>query len=144
MKLFEGKAGLYFLMTILFGGLSTIFRKLGVDRIHPFQFQVVASVIYVFTGAIAAILCHAKGLDTWSTSGIGLAATAVLMNTACSISFMYLIGTASNVGLITSMTSLSMVVTMITSMTFLGEQITWRGALGAALILLGVFIASNK
>ena len=144
MKIFEGRATIYFLLTVLFGGLSTIFRKSGVDRIHPLQFQVVASCVYVVTGLIALALCRAKGLDDWSPTGIGLASTAVLMNTACSISFMYLIGTSNNVGMITSMTSLSMVVTMIASSMFLGEQITTRGVLGATLILLGVFIASNK
>ncbi len=37
---------LLILLTILFTGVSVFFRKLAVDKIHPYQIQIIAGILY--------------------------------------------------------------------------------------------------
>ena len=146
MNKIDGTMLLFLFLTIMLSGVGTVFRKVGVDAMpNPLQFQIIAAFVYGALGICAWIsYSHQTVHDAWPKMGVAMNLLSLLFNAAASLTFMKLIGMSNNVGLMTGLTSLGMIVTLVLSMMFLKETITVKSAIGMTLMLLGAFITSKK
>lgn len=142
----DGAMLLFLFLTILLSGVGTVFRKVGVDAMpNPLQFQIMAAFVYGALGLAAWISYTQQPVpDAWPKFGVAMNLLSLLFNAAASLTFMKLIGMSNNVGLMTGLTSLGVIVTLVLSMIFLKEAVTTKGIIGMILMLLGAFITSKK
>ena len=126
-------------------GVSTLLRKLALAHFHPFQFEVVAAVTHV---CLVVPYCYALTKVTepiaWSGWSMFWTMTCCLVVSAANIMFMFALRSGHDTGVVSALASASPIITIMLAFLFLGEQPDWRQALGIALVLLGVVIASGK
>jgi len=138
---------LFLFLTIALSGIGTVFRKVGVDKMpNPLQFQMLAAIVYMALGIIAGLSFYlSSGPKTpWCGSGITINILSLLFNAAAGLAFMKLIGLSNNVGLMSSLTSLNVIITLFLSAIFLHETVNTKSLIGITLMLLGAFIASKN
>ena len=130
------------LLSTLFAGLTAVLAKAGVKGIDSNLATAIRSVvILVFAWSIA--LC--RGFDTLSQATartwlfLGLSGLATGASWLCYFRALQL-GDASKVA---PVDKLSVVVAMLLAMIFLGEHLTWRHWMGAALIVAGAVIIAR-
>jgi transporter family protein len=130
------------LLSALFAGLTAVLAKAGVKGIDSNLATAIRTVvILVFAWSIA--LC--RGFDTLSQATartwlfLGLSGLATGASWLCYFRALQL-GDASKVA---PVDKLSVVVAMLLAMIFLGEHLTWRHWMGAALIVAGAVIIAR-
>lgn len=129
---------------VLFGA-STLFRKLSIDTLHPFQFQVVAGSFYALLVIPWFLVAKETGHSTdWNISGVIWCLICTLMATLGAVILMYALRSGHDTGVVAAMGSVSPIVTVMLAALFLGEQPDWRQAVGIFLVLVGVVIASGR
>lgn len=140
MASISGQWWVYALLSALFAALTTIFAKIGVQHVNSDLATAIRTIVIL---AMAWLIVFARG-EAAGLSGISRRALLflVLSGLATGLSWiMYFralqMGNASPVAAVDK-SSLAMIIVL--SALFLGEPITWRTALGAALILGGTFV----
>jgi len=126
-------------------GLAALLRKIAVDRINPIQFQVIAACVYtvLIPFYVWMMNTHVKAID-WSWKGIVWTIVGTLVASFGGIMFGFALRSGNDVGVVTSLSSLSPVITMMLSFMLLGERPSFASAVGCALVLIGVAIISFK
>ena len=126
-------------------GLSSILRKIAVDRLNPLQFQVVAATTYAVLIPFYAWLAieHVKNAE-WPRVGVAWSVAATLVGSFGGIMFGFALRAGNDAGVVTSLSSLSPIVTMFLSFLLLGERPSLASAVGCALVLLGVTLISFR
>ena len=111
-------------LCIVLFGLSTFLRKVAVDRIHPFQFQVVATFVYLALLPLWLWMLSRMPPSTYNITGVGFAVLCNLVQIGGAITIGYLFRGAPNAGVISALVSMSPLITLTLSMVFLDENMT--------------------
>jgi len=130
--------------TILLFGVSAFFRKMAVDRIHPYQMQIVAGAVYALEIPVFLYLINRNGIVGYSSLGVLFAVISLLMNVFAAVMFGTLLKGSSDPGMLSTMVSTSPVVTTALTVIFLGEQLTVRKVVATAVMLFGFFLFNVK
>lgn len=120
------KQMLFIISCIILFGISTFFRKLAMDRMHPFQFQIIAGVIYMITIPIWIWIWMSSNKSSmqYNISGILFATICIALYTVGVVLFGFLLKNSNNTGIVASMLSLNPIITLALSYLFLGEVLT--------------------
>ena len=129
---------------VLFG-ISTLLRKLSIETLHPFQFQVVAGILYAILAIPWFIAAKEIGHGSvWNISGVIWCLTCTIIATLGAVILMYALRSGHDTGVVAALGSVSPIVTVMLAALFLGEQPNLRQAVGIFLVLVGVVVASGR
>jgi len=125
--------------TIVVFGVAGFMRKMAIDRIHPYQMQVVAGIIYI---GVVPLWLWAIGreplIGDYDRVGVGYAVVCLLMNMLGAVILGNILKSSESPGSITALTAMSSVVTGILCWGLLGEEVTLRKVIAIVLMLCGV------
>lgn len=131
------------LLSALFASLVSIFGKLGMKTVDSLTGTTIRSLVmsFVLLLAFATQAWHSKtnglsafNIDTWKfvlLSGIAGAASWLCYFQALKI---------ADASKVATLDRLSLFITFILAIIFLGEKLTWKLALGGALLLAGTLL----
>lgn len=127
-------------LTILLFGVSVFFRKLAVDRIHPYQLQIVAGAIYAIEIPIWLFLLHKNNISGYNSMGVVYGVLCIATYVLAAVLFGTLLKSANSAGQSTILVSINPIVTLCLSMIFLGEVLTLKKVIACALALCGLIL----
>lgn len=115
------------IICIVLFGTSTFFRKLTVDRIHPFQLQAIAGTLYIFLAPFWYYISNKIGSNTYPASAVGLALICNILYIGAAVTFGFVLRETQNTGVVTALVSLSPVITLSLSMLCFHEHFSvWK------------------
>ena len=123
-------------------GFSTFFRKLALDRLHPFQFQIIAGIIYLSLIPFyqSGMKLAASHQEQYSFLAIVLVTATILFHVVGINCFGFVLKNSNSVGMTTVLVSTSPILTLALCWLFLGEQLTVMKICGGGLTLLGIML----
>lgn len=135
---------IYAILSALFASLTAIFAKLGVANINSnlaTGIRTVAILIMIWTIILAR--GEAKGINTLSKQNIIF---LVISGIATGLSWLFYFKALQlgNVSQVAPIDKLSVALTIILAMIFLGETLTLKTAIGAGLIIAGTLVMIVK
>lgn len=126
-------------------GVSTLLRKVSIETLHPFQFQVVAGILYGTMALPWLIAARQTGnSQSWDPTGIFWCIACSAIATLGAVILMYALRSGHDTGVVAAMGSVSPIVTVMLAALFLGEQPNIRQGFGILLVLIGVIVASGR
>ena len=130
------------LASALFAALTAIFGKLGVSGLNSDLATFLRTIVVL--GVSAGVVSLRGGWQAPSRQSAGAIACLVLSGVATGLSWLCYyralqLGPASRVAPIDK---LSVVIVLLLSVLFLGEALTWKVALGTALITIGAILVA--
>ena len=128
--------------SIILFGFSVFFRKLAVDRISPYQVQVVSAVVYVALLPMWLYLCQKNNIISYDNSGITYAVICCVLSTIGAVCMGFALNQSHNPGVISALTSLSPVITMALSILFLHETLSPIKIVAFILALLSAILVN--
>lgn len=137
------KSMLMVLGVVVVFGIAGFFRKLSVDRIHPYQLQVVAGIVYGMQVPIWVWLVGRNPMiGGYDRVGVGYGVVCLLMNGLGAVVLGSLLKTTESPGVVTSLGAMYPVVTGLLCWGLLGEEYTLRKLVAVVLMLCGVALFS--
>ena len=130
------------LATILIFGFSAFFRKLAVDRVHPYHLQIVSAIVYVSLAPVWHSLAP-KEMD-FNMSGFGFAALTTTLHILGAVCFGLLLRGSNSTGTLSVMISASPLVTTLLSVAFMDEKLELRHVLATLLTLAGLTLFNMR
>ena len=130
------------LATILVFGFSAFFRKMAVDRIPPYHFQIISAIIYVSLAPVWHYLAP-KNME-FNTAGFGFAALTTCLHILGAVCFGLLLRGSNSTGALSVMISASPLVTTLLSVAFMGEKMEVRHVLATFLTLAGLTLFNMR
>ena len=129
--------------TILLFGISVFFRKLSVNRIHPYQLQTLAGIIYtLFIPVWLFLISKTNNIGPINSSGIIYGIICVVTNIIGAILFGTLLKSSNDAGFIALMVSTNPIITAFLSALILDEQFGSKKILATIIMLVG-FVLFN-
>lgn len=135
---------IYAILSALFASLTAIFAKLGVANINSnLATGIRTVVILIMIWAIILTRGEAKGINTLSKQNIVF---LVISGIATGLSWLFYFKALQlgNVSQVAPIDKLSVALTIILAMIFLGETLTLKTAIGAGLIIAGTLVMIVK
>lgn len=133
---------LYIFVSIILFGVSTFFRKLSLDKLHPYQLQVISGIIHVIFMPLWIWFLHKKNVIAYDSTGVTYAVICCLIYTAATVLFSFALQGSKNPGVCAALISLSPIVTMFLAHLFLGEPFTLTKGLAFFFALVSVVLLS--
>ncbi len=133
---------LYLIICIILFGVSTFFRKLALDRLHPFQLQIISGIIYMILMPLWLYLLHQKEIIEYDSRGVMYAVVCVFIYTGATVLFSFALKETKSPGAVAALVSLSPIITISLAFFFLDEKFTVTKAI-ALLLALGSAILVN-
>lgn len=133
------KANLLICIGIVLFGIAAFFRKLAVDRMHPYQLQIINAYVYIIL--LPVFLYLASSVPPMNFSGVVFAVTTTLLGITGGLIYSFVLTKHVDIGVASALLGLSPVVTIALSFIFLHEQLTpWKVlafimALGSAILV---------
>jgi transporter family protein len=134
----------YAILSALFASLTAIFAKLGTANINSNLATAIRTVIVLLMiGSIVLVRGEAKGLATVSKHNLVF---LVISGMATGLSWLFYFKAlqAGNVSQVAAIDKLSVALTIILAVVFLGETISLKTAIGAGLIITGTVVMIVK
>lgn len=128
--------------TILVFGFSAFFRKLAVDRLHPYTMQILAAIVYASLIPVWYQLMP-KPVD-FTTSGIFYTIVTTLLHICGAVMFGLLLKDSNSTGTLAVMVSSSPAITILLSVVFLQEKFEMRHFVATLLTLAGLALFNMK
>lgn len=125
------------ILTIFLFGSSAFFRKLAVDRIHPYQLQVVAAAIYAIMVPVWLYFLAKQESVEWNFEGIAFGCICLVSYIIAAVLFGFLLKQTTDPGMIATLVAMNPAVTMMLTSTFLGEEFDPRKLIASALMFAG-------
>ena len=131
---------LYALLSALFASLTAIFAKIGITGVNSNLATALSTIVILFVAwGIVLAKGEAKGLATLSKQNMFF---LIISGIATGLSWIFYFkalqtGKVSQVAIIDK---LSVVFTILLSIIFLGEILSWKTAIGALLIISGAIV----
>ena len=123
---------------LLFGG-SAFLRKMSVDRIHPYQLQVVAGIVYAVELPIWLwLISRDREIGGYDAVGVGFGLACIVTHVIAAVLLGVLMKSTDSPGSIATMVAISPVVTAVLSWLVLGEEYTLRKLLATVVTLVGI------
>lgn len=129
------------MITIIGWGVGSLFYKVANDSIHPLMVSTIVTAVYIVMTPIA--FATQKFDKTLNTTGIVFAILGGLAMGVGSIGYSFALKRGA-AGEVTAVAALYPALTILLSMLFLHEEISWRKGFGMGLALISVFILSTK
>lgn len=129
--------------TILAFGFSAFFRKLAVDRMHPYNMQVLSAFIYMSLVPLWHNLAPKEG-GGYNAVGTALTLITILLHIGGSVAFGLLLKSSNSTGALAVMISSSPVITTLLSIYFLKEEFELKHAVASLLTLSGLILFNMK
>jgi len=126
------------LITVVLFGLSAFFRKLSVDRIHPYQLQIVAGAVYALEVPIWLYLLNKQQVTGYNSVGVSYAALCIVTHVIAAVLFGILLKSSNNTGALATMIAMNPVVTTLLSVFILGENFTVKKGIATTVMLFGL------
>jgi transporter family protein len=135
---------IYAILSALFASLTAIFAKLGVANMNSnLATGIRTVVILIMIWSIVLARGEAKGISSLSKQGITF---LIISGIATGLSWLFYFKALQlgNVSQVASIDKLSVALTIILAIAFLGETLTLRTAIGAGLIIAGTLVMTVK
>lgn len=131
---------LYALLSALFASLTAIFAKQGVENINSnLATAIRTAIILIMLSAIVLLRGETKGLGSLSKQNLFFLTISAIA-TGLSWLFYFKAIQLGNLSQVAPVDKLSVALTIILSVIFLGEQLSLKTALGAVLIIAGTLV----
>lgn len=135
---------IYAILSAIFASLTAIFAKLGIANINSnFATGIRTIVIVIMIWSIVLARGEAKGISTLSKQNIIF---LVISGIATGLSWLFYFKALQlgNVSQVATVDKLSVALTIIMAVLFLGETLTLKTLIGAAFIIAGTIILIVK
>ena len=135
---------IYAILSALFASLTAIFAKLGVASINSnLATGIRTLVILIMIWSIVLVRGEAKGINSLSKQGIVF---LIISGIATGLSWLFYFKALQlgNVSQVATIDKLSVALTIILAIIFLGESLTLKTAIGAGLIIAGTLVMIVK
>lgn len=131
---------IYALLSALFASLTAIFAKVGIAGVNSNLATAIRSIVILFVAwALVLARGEASGLQTLSKQNLIFLIISGLA-TGLSWIFYFKALQIGNVSQVAPIDKLSVALTIILSIVFLGEALTIKTAIGAGLIIAGTVV----
>jgi uncharacterized membrane protein len=131
------------LLTSLLFGTSTFFRKIAVDKIHPYQLQIIAGAIYGLEVPLWLWLLRREGVNSYDPSGVGHGVLCILTAATAAVLFSYLLKVSDSPSVVSMAVASNPIVALLLTHTFLGEEITVKKVVGCGVTIAGLTLLSK-
>lgn len=128
------------IITILLFGFSVFCRKLAVDRIHPYQLQVVAGLVYAVEIPIWLYLINKNNIVGYNPIGIMFAIFCVASSVIAAVIFGFLLKSSNATGQLSILIATNPMITLFLSMIFLGESFSLKKGIACFFALAGLIL----
>jgi uncharacterized membrane protein len=129
-------------VSIVLFGISVFFRKLSVDRISPYQLQVISGFVYASMAPMWYYMCRKNGISGYDTTGVVFAIVCILTGTFAAVLFGFALKQSDNPGVISALISLNPVITMALSVFFLHESLSLTKMLAFILAVVSAILVN--
>jgi len=131
---------LYALLSALFAAFTAILSKVGVRGVDPdFATAIRTSVVVLLVWSVVVVKggdVQLSGISRWSVAAL----VASGVTTGLSWLFYFRALHVGKVSQVAPVDKASLAITILLSVVLLGETLTWKAALGTALILAGTLV----
>lgn len=131
---------IYALLSALFASLTAIFAKIGITGVNSNLATAIRTIIILIVAwGIVLAKGEGKGIATLSKQNIIF---LIISGIATGLSWIFYFKAlqVGKVSQVAPVDKLSVALTIILSMLFLGEALTWKAAVGALLIIAGTVV----
>lgn len=128
--------------TILAFGLSAFFRKLAVDKIHPYHMQIISAGIYL--AMVPMWYNLAPKNSTLDLQGTIYAIITTIVHICGAVMFGTLLKSSNSTGALSVMISAAPVITVMLSIAFLDEEFELKHFVATLLTLSGLTLFNMK
>jgi transporter family protein len=128
-------------ITILGWGIGSFLYKIANDAIHPMMVSIIVTCVYIIITPIT--LLFYKFPKDLNQTGIIFSVLAGLIMAVGSLAYFYALKRGA-AGEVTAIISLYPALTLVLSMLFMGEQLTWRKSIGILFALASVIALGFK
>lgn len=119
------RASLLICLGIVLFGIAAFFRKLAVDRMHPYQLQIINAYVYILLLPLFYYL--ASFYKPMAVPGITFAAITTILGIAGGLAYSFVLTKHVNAGVAAALLGLSPVVTIALSTLIFHENISvWK------------------
>jgi len=130
------------LATIIAFGFSAFFRKLAVDKIHPYAMQIISATVYASLIPVWYSLTP-KPIELNET-GVFYAVVTTILHVCGAVMFGLLLRESNSTGSLAVMVSISPAITTFLSVLFLQEKFEMRHVAATLLTLVGLCLFNYK
>jgi len=127
---------------IILFGTSAFFRKLAVDRVNPYQIQIISTVLYASLLPLWFFLLSKESNVTYPNNAIGFALICSFCNVLASVFFGFILKDHENPGIITALISLNPIVTLILTYIFFDRGLSLLKIIAFILALISAVLVS--
>jgi len=128
-------------IAIIGWGVGSLFYKIANDAIHPVMVSAIVTTVYIVMTPITFLTVKFDRTVTWTGVIFSILGGVCMAIGSMGYSFALKKGGA---GEITTVCALYPALTLMLSMSFLGEEMTWRKGIGIGLALVSVLVLSFK
>ncbi len=133
---------LLIIATIITFGFSAFFRKLAVDKMHPYTMQILSAIVYTSLIPVWYSLAP-KPLDPNAT-GTFYAIVTTVLHVCGAVMFGLLLRSSNSTGALAVMVSSSPAITILLSVLFLQEKFEMRHFIATLLTLAGLTLFNMR
>jgi len=117
-------------------GFSAFFRKLAVDKMHPYTMQIISAIVY--TSLIPVWFSLAPKPVDLNETGVFYAIVTTILHVCGAVMFGLLLRESNSTGSLAVMVSISPAITALLSIIFLHEKFEMRHIIATILTLTGL------
>ena len=127
---------------IVLFGFSSFFRKITLDKIHPYQLQVIATGIYIALLPVWIYLSSRPNIPEYTSIGIIFGIICIIIYIIGSVVFGFLLRDTDHPGVLIALASLSPIITIVMTVAFLHEQFTFWKIIAFIFALLSAILVN--
>lgn len=126
-------------LTIFFSGVSVFFRKLAVDKIHPYQIQIIAGLLYGTLIPVWMFLMSKSSVNfNFNFLGNFYGVLCLGFYVLSAVILGILLKSSNSTGTLSVLVSINPLITLLFSVMFLGEEFTVKKFIGCVVVVLGI------
>lgn len=126
------------------GSVITVVRRHVMLNMDPWRYEIIAALVHVSLIPILLILVDPPGSQEQTACSMWWAVLAAFLNVTCAVAFSWSLRGEVQVGVVSTLTSLSSVLTMALAAAALGEIPSLRQVAGIILAISGAILAASK
>lgn len=127
-------------ISVILLGASVFFRKLAVDKMHPYQLQIVAGFVYTLAIPTWWYFLRRSGITHYDPVGVFWGLLCVITATASAVLLSYLLKNSDDPSVVAMAVATNPLVVLALSTIFLGESLTVKKILGCIVTIGGLIL----
>lgn len=130
------------IICIVLYGVSTFFKRLGLNNLHPYQLLLIAGICYgiLIPVWLWLIRTDVQTAPSYSTQSIIFVIIYAIINVAAGLVFSFLLKNSNSPGTLVAIINLSSLITFVLSYLFLNEQISTTKIIAFCLAILSMIL----